>query len=239
MPLTLAIPTYPAVILFDPIHRRQRISVKYNLWVGGDPSKEVTNENCFENEEATLPRFVRMIEESLANWPFLLGHIVDWAVISLVLADQARLMGAIGRALDEMELAMASKTYERWRNYAPAWRNHLYHQLDTLTHFADELKYTGPESDAILLRVQAARARMEALSRRLDSSFQTLTSTMSIIESEKAIQEAEEVTRLTNLAFFFIPLSLVASVFGMNVIVCRSPFPPATPTAFSPPSRRS
>jgi hypothetical protein len=38
-----------------------------------------------------------------------------------------------------------------------------------------------------------------------------------IRESEKAIAEAQGVTKLTKLAVFFVPLSFVASVFGMNV----------------------
>lgn len=44
-----------------------------------------------------------------------------------------------------------------------------------------------------------------------------LMSTMSIIESKKAIEEAEGITRLTELAFFFIPLAFSASIFGMQV----------------------
>ncbi len=42
---------------------------------------------------------------------------------------------------------------------------------------------------------------------------------MSIIESQKAISEAETVSKLTALAFFFVPLSFIASVFGMNLVV--------------------
>ena len=214
------------MVLFDPIHLRQRITVKYNLWLGGDPSRDIMEEPCFETEETSRQRLISRMMEPPRQGPGVvsLAERTRKIVISLALDDETRLMVAIGRALDEMELAMAIKTYERWRNYAPAWRNHLYHGLDTLAYFNDVLTEMAASSglandDTLLLRVQKTRARMESLARRLDSSFQTLTSTMSIIESEKAIQEAEEVTRLTNLAFFFIPLSLVASVFGMNVVV--------------------
>ena len=44
-------------------------------------------------------------------------------------------------------------------------------------------------------------------------------SSMSIVESERAIAEAEVVSKLTHLALFFIPLSLVAGLFGMNINV--------------------
>ncbi len=53
----------------------------------------------------------------------------------------------------------------------------------------------------------------------IDNIFQSLMSSMSIAKSKKAIEQAEGVNKLTQLAFFFIPLSLVASVVGMNVII--------------------
>jgi Mg2+ and Co2+ transporter CorA len=42
-------------------------------------------------------------------------------------------------------------------------------------------------------------------------------SSMSIAESKKAIDQAERVTRLTLLAFIFVPLAFTTSFFGMNV----------------------
>jgi Mg2+ and Co2+ transporter CorA len=45
----------------------------------------------------------------------------------------------------------------------------------------------------------------------------TLLSTMSILESQKSIEQSEQVNKLTRLAFVYIPLSFISSVFGMNV----------------------
>ncbi|KAI9670273.1 MAG: hypothetical protein M1831_006487 [Alyxoria varia] len=39
---------------------------------------------------------------------------------------------------------------------------------------------------------------------------------MAIVESQKAIAQAESFSKLTTVAFFFIPLTLCASIFGMN-----------------------
>ncbi|KAF2804898.1 uncharacterized protein BDZ99DRAFT_575091 [Mytilinidion resinicola] len=47
--------------------------------------------------------------------------------------------------------------------------------------------------------------------------FNTLATTVSIIESERQIQEATSVTKLTELAFVFIPLSFSASLYSMQV----------------------
>lgn len=212
------------VIVSDPLNSHELINVKYNLWTGSEPLRNPTKGDCFQDEESTRTRLRKLLEGVLPEHPggpSLATQVRD-AVVSLVLADQKRLMAAIGRALDDMELAMATKTYERWRTNTPAWRNHLYHQLETLSYLEDVLADTvtvANTNGSLLPRVRSRRTHMETLARRLDGGFRTLTSTMSIIESEKAIQEAEEVTRLTNLAFFFIPLSLVAAVFGMNIIV--------------------
>lgn len=46
---------------------------------------------------------------------------------------------------------------------------------------------------------------------------QAIIGEMAIEESKKSIQEALAVKRLTQLAFVFIPLSYVSSVFGMNI----------------------
>jgi hypothetical protein len=42
---------------------------------------------------------------------------------------------------------------------------------------------------------------------------------MSIIESKNAIAQAESISKLTELAFIFIPLSFTSSLFGMQIKV--------------------
>ncbi|PNP58793.1 hypothetical protein FNYG_15014 [Fusarium nygamai] len=44
----------------------------------------------------------------------------------------------------------------------------------------------------------------------------------SIHESEKAIRQSDRIGALTSLATFYIPLSFVSSVFGMNVMQISS-----------------
>ena len=48
-------------------------------------------------------------------------------------------------------------------------------------------------------------------------SQKSLMANMSIVESKRGIAEAESVTKLTELAFFFIPLTFSASIFSMQV----------------------
>lgn len=59
--------------------------------------------------------------------------------------------------------------------------------------------------------------RILSVRRRTECSDKSLLTTMSLVESKRGIAEAESVTRLTELAFFFIPLTFSATVFSMQV----------------------
>ncbi|KAJ5111416.1 hypothetical protein N7532_001951 [Penicillium argentinense] len=67
------------------------------------------------------------------------------------------------------------------------------------------------------------------LSRSLDS----ITGAVQFMESQRAILEAESITRLTELAFFFIPLSFSAALFSMQVRELSQPLPLAYFVAFA------
>ncbi|KAJ5414879.1 hypothetical protein N7509_000213 [Penicillium cosmopolitanum] len=56
-------------------------------------------------------------------------------------------------------------------------------------------------------------------------SIQIIMSTISIQESKKGLEQAERVGLLTLLAFVFIPLTFISSLFGMNVTAFTSPNP--------------
>ena len=60
-----------------------------------------------------------------------------------------------------------------------------------------------------------------AQARQLDEDFKdhmrTYVGIMTLKESKKSIQQADSVRRITQLAFIFVPLTFVTSVFGMNL----------------------
>ena len=67
-------------------------------------------------------------------------------------------------------------------------------------------------------------SRRKAILEHCEATFTMVMATMSLMESEKAIIEAEGVTKLTQLAFFFIPLTFVAGIFGMNLAASLETF---------------
>jgi Mg2+ and Co2+ transporter CorA len=73
-------------------------------------------------------------------------------------------------------------------------------------------------------RLAAISQQASDLQRFLMDSFQLLMSSVSIAESQNAtkqamlsMEQAERTAKLTQLAFVYIPLTFVTSIFGMNV----------------------
>ncbi|KAK0100256.1 hypothetical protein ONS96_007539 [Cadophora gregata f. sp. sojae] len=63
---------------------------------------------------------------------------------------------------------------------------------------------------------------------RLQSVSSSLTSNMALLDSRRSIAEAKSITRLTELAFLFIPLTFAATIFGMEIEPFKDPVPLST-----------
>lgn len=61
------------------------------------------------------------------------------------------------------------------------------------------------------------KLQIRKVQERRRTTYGSLMTAMSLVESKRGISEAESVTKLTELAFFFIPLTFAASLFSMQV----------------------
>jgi hypothetical protein len=68
--------------------------------------------------------------------------------------------------------------------------------------------------------------RCQDLLRGCEAISTLLQGRIAIQEAQRSVEQSALVTRFTQLAFFFIPLSFVAAVFGMNVAEIQADFPP-------------
>lgn len=59
--------------------------------------------------------------------------------------------------------------------------------------------------------------QIDDMMQRLQTASSSLTSNMALLDSRRSIAEAQAVTKLTELAFFFIPISFAATLFGMQI----------------------
>ena len=79
------------------------------------------------------------------------------------------------------------------------------------------------DTDPIEYLLHDAITAIEIHKQRITQAYSSLTSKTQISDSHRSIAEAETVTRLTELAFLFIPLSFTTSIFGMQFISGSTP----------------
>lgn len=90
-------------------------------------------------------------------------------------------------------------------------------RLENFVHFvygSDPNKSLPDEVDIILRTV---RENVATVKTRLDEAYADLRVDMQFNESRRSMNETQTVTRLTELAFMFIPLSFCASLFSMSI----------------------
>lgn len=84
---------------------------------------------------------------------------------------------------------------------------------------SEEMRAIYNDFQSLLRDVGACKEDVIEVSNLLVSNMSILVSQKQIVESEKQLQESESITKLTELAFFFVPLALSATLFGMQVEV--------------------
>ena len=110
-----------------------------------------------------------------------------------------------------------------WRHLLERFDTELLQLEDSLRQFAkfiETLKLPNTNDGAnpgTAHLLEDCITKMSTVGRRTKKSYTSLMANMSIVESKRGIAEAESVTKLTELAFFFIPLTFSASVFSMQV----------------------
>jgi hypothetical protein len=239
------------IAVFDPPRKIVKVAVKYDLGNAGDCIEwEEGMTNVFPEELASrdvfLGRFrtvsgVRGEEKGGLD----AGNVFQKCqsiVRRRAFEAESKVLKVLTQALDDVEVSLSKDAVVRealdvWMGYFGRWRNTLFHQEGSLKHLRRTTRWAerlGPMEPVLISSEQRSlkfHARVldavieenAAMLRRLDSVYHAVMSTMQIVESKRAIEEAELVSKLTHLAFFFIPLTLVTGVFGMDMIVSLTP----------------
>lgn len=76
----------------------------------------------------------------------------------------------------------------------------------------------APDAKAIIKEFQFVLERAETVGRSLREQLVYTASIASLKKSRLGIQQNRSVNKLTQLAFVFIPLTFITSVFGMNIV---------------------
>ena len=172
-------------------------------------------------------------------------HRVKNIICNTILGDHRQIMADYSKIIDVIDEDMSNdrvlrSCIQHWRTLLGQWKRNFSNDLDFIACIMQSLEGDGQPSIKTIDPLQEKdnstsapplRSDFEQLAKdvknlmeRSGSTFQTLMATMGIVESQKAIAQAESISKLTTLAFFFIPLTLCSTVLGMNIKV--SPLTP-------------
>ncbi|KAL4764998.1 uncharacterized protein BDW70DRAFT_81113 [Aspergillus foveolatus] len=107
------------------------------------------------------------------------------------------------------------------------------HSRDLIKALRELLKRSNigePSQEEVIIELAHS---FENTIQNLKEAANAITGTIQFIESHRAILEAESITRLTELAFLFIPLSFAASLFSMQIDQLATPVPVGNFIAFA------
>lgn len=160
-------------------------------------------------------------------------------LLRILCRDTLALLKQLRHTLDEMDAEILND--ERMEERLALWRQLISRAQKELPEFATSTRpfvafMTRIDPDGVYeeslgddpdekLSLQTILEDIQSMTERLRVTSASLTSNMALLDSRRSIDEAHAVTRLTELAFIFIPLSFAASVFGMQIEPLASPVP--------------
>lgn len=152
----------------------------------------------------------------------------------IIQQDTINLLSYLHKTLDEINLDMLSdaKMEDRvvmWRQIIARAQLELPELKRSIATFFDFTELLDPREEyGVWREFKELSAGVEDMIKRLQIASSSLTSNMALLDSRRSIAEAKAVTKLTELAFFFIPLTFAATLFGMQVEQLATPAPIST-----------
>lgn len=178
-----------------------------------------STKDCFSQWLETLGS--KQVMESPFGVTTPLFHILE--------KDTTSLLKILHRTIDDMNSDILDdiKMEDRlalWRQLIIRAQNELpelKRSIKGFFSFFEEQDCAPPvnaeEKKNVLGELQELLKQIDDMRRKLSTASASLTSNMALLESKRSIAEAQSVTKLTELAFFFIPLTFAASIFGMQI----------------------
>ena len=151
-------------------------------------------------------------------------------LFGIIRKDTSTLLRVLGQILSDMDTDLLDDT--KMEDRLALWRQLIKKAEKELTDIKTSTKcflvYFGithlPDTPSITLDDENIISSVSDLFQEIDEMLDrlrrgsaALTSNMGLLDSRRSIDEAHAVTRLTELAFLFIPLSFSASLFGMQI----------------------
>ncbi|RYP19267.1 hypothetical protein DL765_003468 [Monosporascus sp. GIB2] len=209
-------------IFFDPervyvlesrVH--EYMSLRRVLQKGDTPETAcaVRPAQCISNEIEKLSYHGDAVEFANRIKLLIFQYVMDETL--LVLSPLLHALSHIQSHLSDDELVQ--RGLQSSRKFLNEWTQQCFEMSASLTYMRDKVDLSNAPG-ALVTKDRHLQSLLKSTIPRIEGLQQALMSSMSIIDSKEAIREAKNVGKLTQLAFFFIPLTFVAGTFGMNIV---------------------
>nr|POE72059.1 hypothetical protein CFP56_11935 [Quercus suber] len=163
-------------------------------------------------------------DTEMSPWPAFRANPV-LALLHVVQIDSKTFFQSLEWALDEinqdsLDGYLMSKRLEDWRKLMSEFEIEvpaIARSLDEFVSFVFSDSQGSRLPKEIRLISEEMQSDIDRIQRKLVEAYGALRADMQFAESRRSINEAKTVTKLTELAFLFVPLSFTCSLFSMQI----------------------
>jgi hypothetical protein len=153
------------------------------------------------------------------------------AIFMVMYLDTMAFLDSFGKGLEDIMRAAANEG--QLRKYIKTWIGTIslgQSELPVIKQSTQEFvrhAYPYRRNGEIRKFLEQVTDRLDLGIEQADKPYKFIRAEFSMLQTQKQLVESESVTRLTELAFIFIPLSFIASTFSMQIQELQDP-PSAT-----------
>ena len=225
--------------VFEQIASRARIDVGFEDAFQSPDLLDILRRQLYETR-STTDEFCQRVETAENDAVSIDLAVVAQPLFQIIRKDTTNLLKVLHNALDEINVDILDdvkmeESLSIWRELITRAQLELPEMKRSMVRFFSFLQVL--DSTALISAPNSRPARalddsedgdiprgFEDLSKQINDMLQrlqiassSLTSNMALLDSRRSISEAQAVTKLTELAFFFIPLTFAATIFGMQI----------------------
>jgi hypothetical protein len=210
--IEMSLPTHPRIPLRIP--RNKYNATRHDTGTLKDATRYLlSTAEAINTQAKTVPGW-----EAFRADPIL-------ALLRVLQHDTKAFFNSLERALDEisedsLDDYLMSRRLQDWRKFMNYFEIEVPTISKSLHDFAAFVFCDGKHANVprkIQYIIDSVDADISRITSRLDEAYTALRADMQFSESRRNITEAKTVTKLTELAFLFVPLTFTASLFSMSI----------------------
>ncbi|KAK5689185.1 hypothetical protein LTR17_026458 [Elasticomyces elasticus] len=210
-PVELALPVVPRTFLAFPINKFEATEDDIARLAHSISTLHSTKASVISQLESMVP----------LDWQAFRADPFE-ALLHVVQADTKAFLESLNTTLDEisqdsLDDYLMTKRLPEWRKLMSDFEIQIPAIGKSLHGFVDFVFGDVKAPDKVQHIVGTIDDDIARAKLRLDQAYAALRADMQFTESRRSILEAQTVTKLTELAFLFIPLSFSASLFSIQV----------------------